>query len=209
MSDMLKLADRLAGTPDNLVKKSAAAASEFRRLQECEQEFKNNEARLHAQLDMQQQQLAEQRRQLLDETGVYNRERALSDAHNTALEKELTELKVSLRSANESHERDRREWSAEKTEMRNKSTSLQAQSDKKSDLLLESDRRMHALQAQLQANNGQITDSTANLRVTEERLRKAEDALTQVPHMLHHSRCLLGSVSFFFALQICGATTSI
>ena len=55
LSDVQKFAEaRLAGMPDSITK-SAAAATEFRRLQQQEQVAKETESRLQLQLEMQQQ----------------------------------------------------------------------------------------------------------------------------------------------------------
>jgi len=90
-----------------------------------QQESRKIDARLQAQIEMQRQELAESRRILLEETCAYNRERAFSEARTAALEKEVTELKSSVRAGAENHDRERREWELEKNELRSKNTSLQ------------------------------------------------------------------------------------
>lgn len=74
-----------------------------------QQESRKIDARLQAQVEMQRQELAESRHILLEETCAYNRERAFSEARTAALEKEVTELKSSVRAGAENHDRERRE----------------------------------------------------------------------------------------------------
>lgn len=90
-----------------------------------QQESRKIDARLQAQIEMQRQELAESRRILLEETCAYNRERAFSEARTAALEKEVTDLKSSVRAGAENHDRERREWELEKNELRSKNNSLQ------------------------------------------------------------------------------------
>jgi hypothetical protein len=188
LSDVLKLSDRLAGTPD-LIKKTGVAAVEFRRLQEVEQESKNMERRFSAQLDMQQQQLAESRRQLLDQTGAFNRQLATNEARITTLEKEVADLHEALGNANERHGQERREWAAERAREENKLSVLQSRCDRSQDLLLDTDRRLHDLREQLEQAHVQVADKSADMRALEHRLRTSEDAERQArEHLVHGLR---------------------
>ena len=188
LSDVLKLSDRLAGTPD-LIKKTGVAAVEFRRLQEVEQESKNTERRFSAQLDMQQQQLAESRRQLLDQTGAFNRQLATNEARITTLEKEVADLHEALGNANERHGQERHEWAAERAREENKLSVLQSRCDRSQDLLLDTDRRLHDLREQLEQAHVQVADKSADMRALEHRLRTSEDAERQArEHLVHGLR---------------------
>ena len=113
---------------------------------------------MKAQLEMQQQQLAESRRQLLDETGMFNRERATSEARISALEKDLAEVRDALGSASQRHDQERREWAAEREQESNKYAVLQSRADRSQDLLFDTDRRLHDLREQLEQAHVQVCE---------------------------------------------------
>lgn len=144
--------------------------------QECEKEAKNNEARMTAQLDLQHQQINDLRQELMDETGAFNRERAVADSRIRGLERELAESKHSLQNLSENHARESREWTQERGNLKSEILTLQARADKTQELLLESDRRIHSLQGQVQHKNDEANDKASQMSVLEERIRQAEEA---------------------------------
>ena len=146
-------------------------------MQEYEREAKSEEARLLAQLEQQQQQLSETRRLLLDETGAFHRERALQEARVAGLEQELADLRATSAQASESHERFRKEVVIEKESQRRECSESQKRADRANDALLESDRRVHQLQQQLD-------DFKQHEREMEERIRKAEEGQSKANEQL-------------------------
>lgn len=146
-------------------------------MQEYEREAKSEEARLLAQLEQQQKQLSETRRLLLDETGAFHRERALQEARVAGLEQELADLRATSAQASESHERFRKEVLIEKESQRRECSESQKRADRANDALLESDRRVHQLQQQLD-------DFKQHEREMEERIRKAEEGQSKANEQL-------------------------
>ena len=120
------------------------------------------------------QELVELRKQLMDEAGTFNRARAMTDARTTALEHELEDLHKKAASAADCHERDRREWLAEKDRMRAEYVEMQTRADKAEAVVLDLDRRVHEHQHRIRDTNAELSCAIARQRAAEESQKKAE-----------------------------------
>ncbi|EKX46452.1 hypothetical protein GUITHDRAFT_107656 [Guillardia theta CCMP2712] len=169
-------ADRVALATPDLIRKTAVAANEFKRLQDVESQYKTAEGFWKGEIDHLKNQMFDIRNKHLDEESKLQREKAMLEAKVGEMDKEMMQL------------RKLREWEEERAKLMKTNEALRERCDKGSEQLQSHDARIHeihtvelrarkaedsvaALKEQLSfANNRAIEDSQAAESAAAERL---------------------------------------